>query len=279
MLKIGCHLSISKGLVAAGEEAIRLGANTMQIFISNPRGGNKSSVTENDMIELRTFAEKHNISEIVVHAPYTVNLCSKEQYTRNISKQAMIRDIRLLNHIPGNYYNIHPGCHIGNGVERGIRFITDALNEMTSLCAGTTILLETMSGKGTEIGASFNEIAEMIHQVSDKDKIGVCLDTCHIFSAGYDIVNHLDNVLDEFDKIIGLKKLKAIHLNDSLTPMGSNKDRHAKIGEGTIGLRAILNVINHRSLRELPFILETPNDNAGYSNEISTLKSGYVALK
>lgn len=278
MLKIGCHLSISKGLVAMGEEAIRLGANTMQIFISNPRGGNKSSVSENDMINLRAFIEKHDLSEFVVHAPYTINLCSKEQYIRNISKQAMIRDIKLLNHIPGNYYNIHPGCHVGNGVERGIKFITDALNEMTSLCSGTTILLETMSGKGTEIGASFNEIAEVIHQVSDKDKIGVCLDTCHIFSAGYDIVNHLDNVLDEFDKVIGLGKLKAIHLNDSLTPMGSKKDRHAKIGEGTIGLDTILKIINHPSLRGLPFILETPNDNDGYFNEISTLKLEYIAF-
>jgi deoxyribonuclease-4 len=275
MLKIGCHLSSSKGYLAMGKEALRIGANTFQFFTRNPRGGSAKRLDEKDVAAYREFASENGLLPILAHAPYVLNPCSADENLRVFAKVTMADDLARLEHTPGSFYNFHPGSHVKQGVDVGIEYTTRMLNEVLSLKQSTTVLLETMAGKGSEIGSSFEELRMIIDGVALKERLGVCLDTCHVFSAGYDIVNELDQVLDEFDNIIGLGRLKAIHLNDSMNPFASRKDRHAKIGQGSIGLDAFERIINHGALRELPFYLETPNDTEGYAGEISLLKSLY----
>ena len=271
MLNIGCHLSISKGLVAMAHNAIAIHANTMQFFAGNPRGS--SSGPKSGIDEFKNILKSYNFAPFIVHAPYIVNLCSNNEYVRSNSEKVIKQEIEWLNQIPGNYYNIHPGCHVGSGIKRGIELISESLAKIIPACNNSTLLLETMSGKGSEVGSKFEEIAEIIANLNHSDNVGVCLDTCHIFSAGYDIIHNLNKVLEDFDKIIGIKRLKAIHLNDSMTPFASKKDRHELIGHGTIGLPAILNITKHPMLNHLPFVLETPNDISGYEQEIKILKS------
>ncbi len=275
MLKIGCHLSVSKGFLAMGQEAVKIGANTFQFFTRNPRGGAAKPIDEKDIEAYLEFAKENNIGQILAHAPYTLNGCSADENIRIFATKTMEDDIRRMEYIPGNLYNFHPGSHVKQGVEIGIEYIVEMLDRVMKEEHTTTILLETMSGKGSEIGRNFEEIRTIIDKTSLGHKLGVCLDTCHIFDGGYDIVNNLDGVLEEFDNVIGLERLKAIHLNDSMNVVGSHKDRHAKIGEGNIGLEAMERIINHPSLRELPFNLETPNDIEGYAKEIELLKSLY----
>lgn len=274
-LKIGCHLSASDGYLKMAEQIISLDGNTFQFFTRNPRGGQIKSLDIDDIEKFNKFAEEHNISYIVAHAPYTMNLCSDNPNTRLFALEVFKDDLKRLNYVNKVYYNFHPGSHVGQGVDVGISYIVDALNNALKPEQRTMVLLETMAGKGTEIGRSFQELRHIIDQVELKDHIGVCLDTCHINDGGYDIVNNLDNVLEEFDKIIGLDKLKAIHLNDSMNPCGAHKDRHQKIGQGYIGIDAITRIINHPKLKNLPFILETPNDLQGYKYEIDLLRSKY----
>lgn len=274
-LKIGCHLSASDGYLKMAEQIISLDGNTFQFFTRNPRGGQVKSLDIDDIEKFNKFAEEHNISYIVAHAPYTMNLCSDNPNTRLFALEVFKDDLKRLNYVNKVYYNFHPGSHVGQGVDVGISYIVDALNNALKPEQRTMVLLETMAGKGTEIGRSFQELRHIIDQVELKDHIGVCLDTCHINDGGYDIVNNLDNVLEEFDKIIGLDKLKAIHLNDSMNPCGAHKDRHQKIGQGYIGIDAITRIINHPKLKNLPFILETPNDLQGYKYEIDLLRSKY----
>lgn len=276
MLKIGCHLSASKGYLAMAKEAISIGANTFQFFTRNPRGGTAKAIDEEDIKNFLTYSKENGISLILAHAPYTLNPCSADEKIRDFTIRTMKDDLMRLEYTPGNYYNFHPGSHVGQGVEVGTKYIIDCLNEILTPQQTTTVLLETMAGKGSEIGRNFEELKTIIDGVKLKEKIGVCLDTCHISDAGYDIINNLEEVLDEFDKIIGLDKLKAIHLNDSLNPIASHKDRHAKIGEGSLGLKTIIEVINNSRLKELPFYLETPNDIAGYEKEIKVLKENYI---
>lgn len=274
-LKIGCHLSAGDGYLKMAEQIISLDGNTFQFFTRNPRGGQVKSLDIDDIEKFNKFAEEHNISYIVAHAPYTMNLCSDNPNTRLFALEVFKDDLKRLNYVNKVYYNFHPGSHVGQGVDVGISYIVDALNNALKPEQRTMVLLETMAGKGTEIGRSFQELRHIIDQVELKDHIGVCLDTCHINDGGYDIVNNLDNVLEEFDKIIGLDKLKAIHLNDSMNPCGAHKDRHQKIGQGYIGIDAITRIINHPKLKNLPFILETPNDLQGYKYEIDLLRSKY----
>ena len=274
-LKIGCHLSASDGYLKMAEQIISLDGNTFQFFTRNPRGGEVKHLDVDDIEKFNKFAEEHNISYIVAHAPYTMNLCSDNPNTRLFALEVFKDDLKRLNYVNKVYYNFHPGSHVGQGVDVGISYIVDALNNALKPEQRTMVLLETMAGKGTEIGRSFQELRHIIDQVELKDHIGVCLDTCHINDGGYDIVNNLDNVLEEFDKIIGLDKLKAIHLNDSMNPCGAHKDRHQKIGQGYIGIDAITRIINHPKLKNLPFILETPNDLQGYKYEIDLLRSKY----
>lgn len=274
-LKIGCHLSASDGYLKMAEQIISLDGNTFQFFTRNPRGGQVKPLDVDDIEKFNKFAEEHNISYIVAHAPYTMNLCSDNPNTRLFALEVFKDDLKRLNYVNKVYYNFHPGSHVGQGVDVGISYIVDALNNALKPEQRTMVLLETMAGKGSEIGRSFQELRHIIDQVELKDHIGVCLDTCHINDGGYDIVNNLDNVLEEFDKIIGLDKLKAIHLNDSMNPCGAHKDRHQKIGQGYIGIDAITRIINHPKLKNLPFILETPNDLQGYKYEIDLLKSKY----
>lgn len=274
-LKIGCHLSASDGYLKMAEQIISLDGNTFQFFTRNPRGGQVKSLDIDDIEKFNKFAEEHNISYIVAHAPYTMNLCSDNPNTRLFALEVFKDDLKRLNYVNKVYYNFHPGSHVGQGVDVGISYIVDALNNALKPEQRTMVLLETMAGKGTEIGRSFQELRHIIDQVELKDHIGVCLDTCHINDGGYDIVNNIDNVLEEFDKIIGLDKLKAIHLNDSMNPCGAHKDRHQKIGQGYIGIDAITRIINHPKLKNLPFILETPNDLQGYKYEIDLLRSKY----
>lgn len=274
-LKIGCHLSASDGYLKMAEQIISLDGNTFQFFTRNPRGGQVKSLDIDDIEKFNKFAEEHNISYIVAHAPYTMNLCSDNPNTRLFALEVFKDDLKRLNYVNKVYYNFHPGSHVDQGVDVGISYIVDALNNALKPEQRTMVLLETMAGKGTEIGRSFQELRHIIDQVELKDHIGVCLDTCHINDGGYDIVNNLDNVLEEFDKIIGLDKLKAIHLNDSMNPCGAHKDRHQKIGQGYIGIDAITRIINHPKLKNLPFILETPNDLQGYKYEIDLLRSKY----
>ena len=274
MLNIGCHLSISKGYENMGKETLEIEANTFQFFTRNPRGGKIKELNVEDINNLLELMKKNNFSKILAHAPYTTNLCSDKEDIREFAKNMMKEDLERMEYLPGNMYNFHPGSHVGQGVEQGIEYIVKALNEVLIKNQSTTVLLETMAGKGTEIGRSFEELKTIIDKVSLKEKLGVCLDTCHINDAGYD-VSDIDKALNEFDKIIGLKYLKAIHLNDSMNELGSHKDRHQKIGEGTIGITNFEKIINHPVLRDLPFYLETPNDLTGYAKEISLLRNLY----
>lgn len=275
MLNIGCHLSTTKGFENMGKEALEIGANTFQFFTRNPRGGKAKDIDINDMEGLLKIARENNFTTILAHAPYTLNACSADERTREFAREMMEDDLRRMEFMPNNLYNFHPGSHVKQGVEIGINYIVELLNNVLREEQTTTVLLETMAGKGSEVGRTFEEIAEIISRVELKDKMGVCLDTCHVYDAGYDIVNNLDGVLDEFDKIIGLDRLKAIHLNDSKNPFKSHKDRHEKIGEGFLGLDAITNIINHPKLKHLPFFLETPNELDGYAKEIELLRSKY----
>lgn len=276
MLQIGCHLSASKGYLAMGKEAQSINANTFQFFTRNPRGGKAKAIDPKDVEKYLAFASEHGISRILAHAPYTLNAASADPAIREFAKNTMADDLSRMEYTPGNCYNFHPGSHVGQGVETGISFIADMLNEILSPQQNTTVLLETMAGKGSEIGRDFYELKEILDRVNLKEKMGVCLDTCHIWDGGYDIANHLDEVIQEFDTVIGLSNLKAIHLNDSMNPLGAHKDRHAKIGEGEIGLEALVRVINHPALCHLPFYLETPNELDGYKKEIEILRERSV---
>lgn len=275
MLVIGCHLSISKGFKAMGNEALKVGGNTFQFFTRNPRGGKAKAIDEKDIKGLLEIVEENNFGKLLAHAPYTLNAASADESIREFAFQMMKEDLERMEYLPNNYYNFHPGSHVKQGVEVGIEFISNMLNKVLKREQTTIVLLETMSGKGTEIGRNFEELKEIIDKVELNEKLGVCLDTCHIYDAGYDIVNDLDGVLAEFDRIIGLEKLYAIHLNDSKNPFESHKDRHEKIGEGYIGIETFEKIINHPKLRNLPFFLETPNDNEGYKKEIEVLKNLY----
>ena len=275
MFKIGCHLSASKGYLEMAKMAEEIGANTFQFFTRNPRGGAAKDIDEEDVKCFLEKAKELGINVILAHAPYTLNLASKDESIRKFAKETMKDDLRRMEYTPNNLYNFHPGSHVGQGAEIGIDFIIEALNEILTEEQTTTVLLETMAGKGSEIGRNFEEIKQIIDGVKLNHKLGVCLDTCHISDAGYDVVNDLDGVLDEFDKIIGLDRLKAIHINDSMNERGAAKDRHQKIGEGTIGVEAFERIINHPKLRHLPFFLETPNELDGYAKEIELLKSLY----
>lgn len=275
MLNIGCHLSASKGYYNMGKEAISIGANTFQFFTRNPRGGKAKNVDEKDVAKFLNLANENNFCKILAHAPYTINVCSADENIRKFGIDTMKDDLKNLEFVPGNMYNFHPGSHVGQGEEIGIKLIIEALNNVLKEEQHTTVLLETMAGKGTEIGKTFEQLKEIIDGVTLKDKLGVCLDTCHVYDAGYDIVNDLDGVLKNFDTIIGLDKLKAIHINDDKNPFGSHKDRHEKIGEGSIGIAAFERIINHPKLRNLPFYLETPNELEGYAKEIDILKNLY----
>jgi deoxyribonuclease-4 len=275
MLKIGCHLSTSKGFKNMGKEALKLEANTFQFFTRNPRGSKAKVIDEKDVAEFLELAKKNNFTTILAHAPYTLNACSADENTRNFAKEVMEDDLTRMEYTPNSFYNFHPGSHVKQGVEVGIKYISDMLNAVLKPEQTTTVLLETMAGKGTEIGRTFEELQEILSRVKLSDKMGVCLDTCHVYDAGYDIVNDLDGVLEKFDKIIGLNKLCAVHLNDSMNVFESHKDRHQKIGEGSIGLEAIANIINHPKLCNVPFFLETPNELEGYAKEIALLKSLY----
>lgn len=275
MFHIGCHLSASKGYLHMGKEAVSIGADTFQFFTRNPRGGRAKDIDEKDVSTFLDFAEENKLATILAHAPYTLNPCSAEKRVIAFAYEVMADDLMRMEYTPGSYYNFHPGSHVGQGVEKGIELIVELLNEILKPEQTTTVLLETMSGKGSEVGSTFEELRTIIDGVELKDKLGVCFDTCHVYDAGYDIVNDLDGVLSEFDEIIGLERLRAVHLNDSKNPFKSHKDRHEKIGEGTLGLEVVTDVINHPRLRHLPFYLETPNDVQGYEEEIKLLRSLY----
>ena len=270
---IGCHLSVSKGFLPMGKDALKIGANTMQFFTRNPRGGKAKDIDENDINSFLSFCSDNGITSFLAHAPYTLNPCSANEDTRRFAAETMADDLKRLELLGGCMYNFHPGSHTGQGVETGIEQISATLNEVITPEQSTVVLLETMAGKGSEVGRSFEEIRAIIDKVRIKEKIGVCLDTCHVHDAGYDIVDKLDSVIDEFDKTVGLEYLRAIHINDSLNPCGAHKDRHAKIGEGYIGTAAFERIINHPALKALPFYLETPNELPGYAEEIALLKS------
>lgn len=275
MLNIGCHLSTTKGFKNMGKEALQINGNTFQFFTRNPRGGKAKDIDEKDVAGLLEIMKENNFAKILAHAPYTLNACSAEESTRQFAIETMADDLMRMEYLPNNLYNFHPGSHVKQGVEVGINYIVEMLNTVLKPEQTTTVLLETMAGKGSEIGRSFEEIAEIISRVKLKEKMGVCLDTCHVYDAGYDIVNDLDGVLEEFDRIIGLDRLHAIHLNDSKNPFESHKDRHEKIGEGSLGLEGISRIINHPKLRHLPFFLETPNDLEGYGKEIELLRKNF----
>ena len=275
MLQIGSHLSASKGYLAMGKQAVKLGATTFAFFTRNPRGGSAKAIQEQDVAAFLTYAQEHQIQKIVAHAPYTLNLCSADPSIREFAKNTLADDLVRMEYTPHQFYNFHPGSHVKQGVEVGIAQIAEALNAVLKPEQTTTVLLATMAGKGSEVGRTFEELRAILDRVDLQEKMGVCLDTCHVWDGGYDIVNHLDAVLEEFDTVIGLERLHAIHINDSKNPMGSHKDRHEKIGAGTIGLDAMVRIINHPQLRQLPFILETPNDDAGYAAEIALLRAHY----
>lgn len=272
MLHIGCHLSSSKGFLAMGRQALELGADTFQFFTRNPRGSKAKDIDPADAQALMDLMAEHHFAPIIAHAPYTLNLCGKEADNRAFARETMADDLRRMEYLPGQYYNFHPGSHVGQGEAAGAAYIAEALNQILCPEQTTTVLLETMAGKGTEVGRNFQEIREILDQVILSDKMGVCLDTCHVSDGGYDLIDDLDGVLTEFDRVIGLDKLKAIHLNDSKNPRGSHKDRHECIGSGCIGLEAITRIIRHPALRDLPFCLETPNDLPGYAQEIELLR-------
>ena len=272
MLHIGCHLSSSKGFLAMGRQALALGADTFQFFTRNPRGSKAKELDPSDAAALMELLAEHRFAPIIAHAPYTLNLCGAEEKNRAFARDTMADDLVRLEHLPGQYYNFHPGSHVGQGMETGIALIADALNAILRPDQTTTVLLETMAGKGSEVGGRFEELREILDRVELNGKMGVCLDTCHVSDAGYDISGDLDGVLTEFDRIIGLDRLKAIHLNDSKNPIGARKDRHERIGFGCIGLEALTRVVRHPALRDLPFCLETPNELPGYAGEIALLR-------
>ena len=272
MLYIGNHTTSSKGYENMARQMIANGGNTFAFFTRNPRGGKAKEINEKDIEKFLALAGEHHFGRIVAHAPYTLNACAAKENLREFARETMADDLKRMEYTPGNYYNFHPGSHVGQGAETGIRKIAQILNDVLTDGQSTTVLLETMSGKGSEVGRNFEEIRAILDIIKKKDKMGVCLDTCHVWDGGYDIVNNLDGVLEEFDRIIGLEKLKAVHLNDSMNEMGSHKDRHAKIGEGHIGLEALVRVISHPALQGIPFILETPNDDEGWTKEIRLLR-------
>ena len=272
MLKIGCHISIAKGYAQAGRDAVKIGANTFQYFTRNPRGGASRELDFEDAQKLWEICKEHDFAPLFAHAPYTMNLCSDKASVREFARNVMREDLQRLKELPPSYYIFHPGSHKDQGVEAGIAMITEALNEILTEELDVMVLLEGMSGKGTEIGSTFEELQSIIEGVRLQQKIGVCLDTCHLYSAGYDIVNDLDGVLKRFDDIVGLERLKAIHLNDSKVPFASKKDRHEVLGKGTIGLEPVLKIITHPDLKDLVFNLETPNELEGYGEEINLLK-------
>lgn len=273
--KIGCHLSSSNGYLAMGKEIISIGGNTFQFFTRNPRGGQSKPLDLNDISLYNEFAKENGIEYIVAHAPYTMNLCSQDERTREFALMVLEDDLMRLEYVNNVLYNFHPGSHVGQGFEVGVKYIIDALNSVIKKGQKTTVLLETMAGKGSEIGRTFEEIKYIIDHVELKEHIGVCLDTCHVFDGGYDLIDHLNDVLDEFDRVIGLSYLRAVHLNDSMNGLGSHKDRHQKIGEGSLGLETIKKIITHPKLKHLPFVLETPNELDGYEREIALLRSIY----
>jgi deoxyribonuclease-4 len=275
MFKIGCHLSVSGGYEAMGKDALKIGANTFQFFTRNPRGSKAKEIDPLDAERLRELLKENNFGKLIGHAPYTLNICSADESTRRFAAEVLEDDLKRMEYLPYNFYNFHPGSHLKQGVDEGIKYISDLLNKVLKAEQTTIVLLETMAGKGTEIGSSFEELKLIIDNVQLKEKIGVCLDTCHVYDAGYDIVNDLDGVLHEFDNIIGLENLHAIHLNDSKNPFNSHKDRHETIGEGSIGIEAISRIINHPKLYDLPFFLETPNELEGHGEEIRKLKELY----
>lgn len=275
MLTIGCHMSVAKGFEKMGLTAVKIGANTLQFFTRNPRGSKAKELDQKDIAAFRLLMNEHHFGKILAHAPYTLNPASSNGHTREFALETLRDDLIRMESLPGNYYNFHPGSHVGGGVQTGIDLISDALNQILFPNQSTIVLLETMAGKGSEIGGSFQELRRIIDGVELQDKLGICLDTCHVSDGGYDIAGRLDQVLEEFDHVIGLSRLKAVHLNDSLNPLGSHKDRHANIGKGTLGLEAFERMINHPVLRDLPFYLETPNDDDGHGEEIALLKSLY----
>lgn len=274
-LYIGNHTTSSKGYTRMARQMIANGGNTFAFFTRNPRGGRAKEIDPEDVRKFLELTEEYKFGKIVAHAPYTLNACAAKENIREFARETMADDLKRMEWTPGNYYNFHPGSHVGQGAEAGVRMIAEMLNEVLTEDQTTTVLLETMSGKGTEMGRNFEELRQILDLVEKKDKMGICLDTCHVWDGGYDIVNDFDGVLEEFDRIIGLEKLKAIHLNDSLNDLGSHKDRHARIGEGRIGLEALVRVIRYPRLEGIPFILETPNDDEGWAAEIRMLREAY----
>lgn len=272
-MRIGAHLSASKGYTHMLKEALSIGANTFQFFARNPRGGKAKDIDEADVQTFLKESSENGVNIILAHAPYTLNCCSANEDTRRFARETFADDLKRMEYTPGMLYNFHPGSHVGQGAEKGIALITEVLNEVMFPEMTTTVLLETMAGKGSEVGRSFEELKSIIDGVSLKDKIGVCLDTCHVFDGGYDIVDDLDGVLEAFDRVIGIGRLKALHLNDSKNTLGSHKDRHEKIGQGNIGIAAFENIVNHPYFKDLPMFLETPNELDGYAAEIKLLKS------
>ena len=275
MLNIGCHLSASKGYLNMGQTALSIGANTFQYFSRNPRGGNAKAFDADDAAALVALAGEHGFAPVLTHAPYTLNPCAASEATLDFAHRALSEDLARLEAFPGALYNLHPGCHVGQGVEVGIKKIAESLDAAMFPGMGTTVLLETMAGKGSEVGGRFEELREIIDRVRLSDRVGVCLDTCHVYDAGYDIAGDLDGVLTEFDRIVGLNRLRAIHLNESKNPLGSRKDRHERLGLGSIGLPALSRIVNHPALRHLPFFLETPNELDGYRQEIALMREKY----
>ena len=272
MITIGCHLSSARGFASMGETALELGANTFAFFTRNPRGGKAKAIDAEDAAKLRSLMAANNFGTLVAHAPYTLNPCSAKESARQFAHECMADDLQRMEAVPHSYYNFHPGSHVGQGAEAGIDMISSLLNQVLKPEQTTVVLLETMAGKGTEVGRSFEELAQIIQRVDLQDHVGVCLDTCHVSDAGYDIANDLDGVLEEFDRVIGIGKLKALHLNDSKNPCGSHKDRHEKIGQGFLGIDTFESIVNHPVLSRLPMILETPNELPGYAKEIELLK-------
>lgn len=275
VLYIGNHTSSSKGYAAMARQIIKNGGNTFAFFTRNPRGGKAKAIDETDIQNFLVLAQENHFGKIVAHAPYTLNACAAKEELRTFARETFADDLRRMEYTPGNYYNFHPGSHVGQGSEIDIQKIAEILNDVLTEEQTTTVLLETMSGKGTEVGRNFEELRKILNLVEKKSKMGICLDTCHVWDGGYDIVHDLDGVLNDFDHIIGLERLKAIHLNDSLNDCGSHKDRHARIGEGKIGMEALVRIIKHPALREIPFILETPNDDSGWTEEIHVLKEAF----
>lgn len=278
MLYLGCHLSSAAGFATMGKTALKINANTFQFFLRNPRGGAAKDIKPADVSEFLALAKQNGFGKILAHAPYTLNPCSKDASVREFAGEVFADDLKRMENLPGNLYNFHPGSHVGQGVAAAIPQIVEILDAVMPEARHTTVLLETMSGKGSEVGSRFEELAEIISRASSNapERLGVCLDTCHVYSAGYDIVNRLDEVLEEFDRVIGLNRLHAIHLNDSMTEFASHKDRHERLGHGTIGKDALIRFINHSALKGIPVNLETPNELPGYEEEIALLRQSYT---